>query len=212
MKSHRVGFCWLLVSLLLTGLATGQALTNADFEAGSMAGWETFGIGWRTSSFSNEVSVDAHSGVFGLVNDVKKDDKEEWRGVSQAIPVRKGDVCSATAWIRAFNARHAEGMLEFHFLDEDRKVIDFMQSEIVSGEEPYRQVDIQDATAPKNAEWLLVRGVVHMKAPPPGEEEFIMFDDFQVTVLSKAEQKKASGSTSIQDRIAKRAAERAGSP
>ena len=173
--------------MLMLTCTTGfpQALTNLGFEAGNMTGWETFGSGWRISSFSNDAGSDAHSGAAGAVNDVMKDDKDEWRGILQSMPASYGMLCSASVWIRTLKAKNSEALLELQFTDKDKKVLAIKQSEPVSGNDPYTQVEVDRLEAPKKTEWLLVRGIVHMTSPPGKDNNFIMFDDFEVIVTNK---------------------------
>lgn len=199
----------LLGIALVSGRAVwAQALTNEGFEAGTLAGWETFGPGWRTSGFTNELGSDARSGAYGLVTDIKKGMEDEWRGISQTVPAKRGMIYSGAVWIRAMKARDVEAMLEFQFLDGEKRIVDMYQSGVVSGDEPFTQVEISGVQPPKGTEWLAVRGVVHVKQRPGGGEQFVMFDDFQLTVTSKtakAKSGKPGPSSRIEERMAKRA-------
>jgi len=212
MRSRAVLF-GVVAGLVLSGSVTrGQALTNEGFEAGGLAGWTAFGTGWRTSSFSNELGSDAHSGELGLVTDIKKGVKDEWRGVFQTVPAERNALYTGSVWIRALNARSADAMLEFQFLDKDNQILGVEQSLTISGSEPYTRVEITAVQPPKHTEWLSVRGVVHITAPTGRDDQFILFDDFELSVTNKSSRAKLNGgrsSTSVEERIAKRAADRA---
>lgn len=176
---------WVVVAACAVGVvagsdALGQMLTNVSFEEGTAA-WETFGTGWRVSNNSN----DTHSGAVGLVNDVYEGDKEEWRGVSQAVPAKHGELYSGSVWIRSLQVGQAEGSLEFQFIG-DKKVLEFKQSDPVTDDQPFTLVEISDVEPPKGTDTLLVRGIVHMTKPPDKETDFFIFDDFELSVTNKS--------------------------
>ncbi len=183
---------WVGIVVAGTG-AFAQTLTNEGFEAG-MTGWETFGPNWRTSSFSNDSGSDAHSGSLGLVNDIQPADKDEWRGVSQVVPAEHRMVYSGSVWIRALNVKDGEAFLEFQFKDKDGKVLDFKQSDLVTDDQPFTQVWIENVEAPKKTETLCIRGVVHMTRSPDKETDFFGFDDFLLSVTNKASKSGRGGS------------------
>jgi hypothetical protein len=188
MRGGRLGF-WVVcgwVGLVVAGTGvSAQSLTNEGFEAG-LAGWETFGPGWRTSSFSNDAGSDAHGGSIGLVNDIQPADKDEWRGVSQVVEATHGMVFSGSVWIRGLNVKDGEAFLEFQFKDNDGKILEFKQSDPVTDDQPFTQVTIETAEPPKKTETLCIRGVVHMTRPPDKETDFFGFDDFSLSVTNKA--------------------------
>ena len=210
--SRHVVVVGVVVGLLLAcSAARGQSLTNAGFEAGGLTGCTAFGPGWRTSSFTNETDSDAHSGQLGLVTDIKKGDKDEWRGVFQTVPAERGSLYAGSVWIRAIKASGAEAMLEFQFLDKDNQVLDMEQSLPISGDEPFTRVEIKALQPPKRTEWLSVRGVVHITTPAGKENQFVLFDDFELSVTNKSAKSKSKtgrSTTSIEDRITKRALSR----
>lgn len=203
MSSHRFAlgaFC-LSAFLLTSPRGFGQALTNASFESG-MAGWETFGEGWRTSGSASETDSDAHSGTLGIVNDVKENDKDEWRGVTQAVEAKRGMLYSASAWIRTLNAKNAECFLEFQFVDKDGKIISFQQSEPVTEDQPFTQLHIGPVEPPKLTRTLLLRGIVHVTKQADADTDFFIFDDFELSVTNKSSKSKSDGkTTSRADRI-----------
>ncbi|MFH0953156.1 MAG: hypothetical protein V1873_02375 [Verrucomicrobiota bacterium] len=180
MRSRWVMAVVCAVGLVVGSDALGQILTNVSFEEG-MTGWETFGTGWRASKDSN----DTHSGAAGIVNDVYEGDKEEWRGVSQAVPAKHRELYSGSVWIRSLQVGQAEGSLEFQFLG-DKKVLEVKQSDPVNSDQPFTRVEIRDVEPPKGTDTLLVRGIVHMKKPPDKETDFFIFDDFELSVTNKS--------------------------
>ena len=92
---------------------------------------------------------------------------------------------SGSVWIRAFKGQDGEAMLEFQFLDKDKNVMEFKQSEAVSGDQAYTQVEIKNAEPPKHAELLAIRGIVHMTKQPGKEGNYFLFDDFELSAVSK---------------------------
>ena len=211
MSRHVVVFGILLGLAFAVPGVRGQSLTNEGFEVGGLSGWTVFGPGWRTSSFSNDLGCDAHSGELGLVTDIKKNDKDEWRGVFQVVPAGRGSLYTGSVWIRAIKARSAEAMLEFQFLNKDNEILGIEQSLSISGSEPFTRVEINGVQPPKHTEWISVRGVVHITSLTGNDDQFVMFDDFELSVTNKNSRGKSSGrsSTSLEERIAKRAADRA---
>lgn len=166
--------------------ARGQALTNASFEEGTTAGWEAFGPGWRVSAWSNETASDAHSGAFGAVNDVKKGEADEWRGISQAVPAEHGMLYAVSAWVKALDVKDAEAFLELQFLDDDGKLMESVQSDIVKDDQPFTLIQVDAVNPPKRTKSLLVRGIVHRVKPPDDTIDVFAFDDFELTVTNKS--------------------------
>lgn len=211
--SSPVMVCGVLLGLVLASPgACGQSLTNAGFEAGGLSGWTVFGPGWRTSSFSNDLGCDAHSGELGLVTDIKKNDKDEWRGVFQVLPAERGSLYTGSVWIRAIKARSAEAMLEFQFLNKDNEVLGIEQSMTVSGSEPYTRVEINGVQPPKHTEWISVRGVVYSRPSPARMISSYSSTTSRCPMTNKNSKGKSGGgrsTTTLEERIAKRAADRA---
>lgn len=190
--------------VLAASSAPGQTLTNASFETGTTDGWETFGPGWRVSAWSNETVADAHSGVFGAVDDVKEGEKEEWRGISQLVPAKHGQLYSGAVWVRSVDASEAECFLEFQFLDGDKKVLEHKQSDPVKDAATFTRLEIAEIDPPKGTRTLIVRGVVHMTKPPDKTVDVFVFDDFELTVADKKSKSNGKKMMTPEERIRSR--------
>ena len=65
---------------------------------------------------------------------------------------------------------------------------------------------------PKDTKWISVRGVVHITALAGKDDQSVLFDDFALSVTNKNSKGKSGGgrsTTTLEERIAKRAADRA---
>lgn len=149
---------------------------DRSFESGVLdeSAWSTFGAGWRLG-----VGGDAHSGVFGAVNDVLSSQAgEEWRGIYQFLPVTPGQTYAASVYIRTLNVESSESWLEVQWLDADSNFISQVQSDYVTADQPFTLVELSPLTPPANAAYANLRGVVRMFALPVENEDFHIFDDF----------------------------------
>jgi len=188
MQPFQRRFCAMCLVILVSGWAPAVRATflqNAGFESGDFQGWSIFGSGWRPSTYVGEMDSDAHSGTFGMVNDVDMLNTGEWRGVTQTVPVRPREHYAGGAWIRAFRVKHSESYFEVHFLDSAGKVVMWYQSDHVGFDQTFHFMSVDDMIAPSNAVAASVRGVVHVTGSPMSETEFHIFDDFVFGTLQE---------------------------
>ncbi len=157
---------------------SATTLTNPGFETGDFTGWSTFGTGWRTST-----GADAHTGIYGVVDDVNTNDTDVYRGVFQNVSITPGAHYSGSVWIRAVNVETSRSYFELQFLDITNAVVTTYQSSLVTSDQPFTLTSIANIVAPANAVALSVRGIVWMPSAPTINTDFHIFDDFQVTEL-----------------------------
>jgi hypothetical protein len=147
---------------------------DRSFESGTLDAWMTFGVAWRLG-----VGGDAHSGLYGIVNDVMNvQGGEEWRGIYQILPVTPGQTYEASAYIRTFQVAHSASWIEVQWLDAASNFISQVQSAYVTADQPFTLVELSPLSPPANAAYASLRGVVQMFALPGAETEFHIFDDF----------------------------------
>lgn len=172
-------YFYLCTAVFLIGATTVSAgdlqMSDPGFESGDLAGWSTFGQGWRIST-----DEDAQSGSSGAVNDVLASDADEWRGVYQNIPIAPGKTYSAEVSIRAVNVHTSSSWLELQWLDKNGKVISQLQSPPVTEDQPFSVMELEHVYAPPGTVSASVRGVVNMSAKPESDAEFHIFDDFRI--------------------------------
>ena len=167
----------------LTLLAAGPAahaieLANAGFEKANLSGWDTFGGGWRTSGWAGDQFADFHSGKLGCVCDVDARRTNEWRGISQNVPVQAGARYSGGVWIRTFGIRTSASYFEVQFLDGAGAVLEHFQSVPVQQDQPFTFAGVEGVEAPKGAVSARIRGIVRVTGKPSMTPEFHVFDDF----------------------------------
>lgn len=148
-------------------------VANRSFESGDLAGWSTFGQGWRIGA-----GGDALSGLYGLVNDVLDSDVDEFRGLFQVLPVATGTTYVASVQIRALNLESSESWLEIQWLDGVGALLGQAQSPHVVADQPFTLVELRTLEPPPDAVSISVRGIVQMHSPPGANADFHVFDDF----------------------------------
>ncbi len=170
-----------LAAIMVTLPATVQAnlLTNPDFETGDLTGWGTFGSGWRISG-----GADAHSGSFGVVDDIFATDTPGFRGVSQVLAATPGTEYTGSVWIRgvSLEAGKTEAWLEFQFLDGSNGVLLQLQSTHVTADQPFTFMSIASAVAPVGTVNVRVQGIA-WEVAQPADTDFPIFDNFQFDVV-----------------------------
>jgi len=167
-----------LLTLTLTASAQTELLSNRGFETGTFTNWYTFGQGWRTGG-----GGDAHSGLYGAINDVLTSDGEEWRGLVQTVPVLQGETYVASVYIHTLNVEDSASYLEVQWLDNAGALISQISSSHVTNDQPFTQALLDDMIAPMGAVTASVRGVVHMISTPTSDTDFHIFDDFSFVQL-----------------------------
>lgn len=195
MKMFRLGFVAPVAAML--GLALNAAcenlVQNPGFEDG-MTGWECFGRGWRASNWRNVEASDAYSGAMGMVDDISPGDTEdEWRAVSQAVPVRGALSYTARVRIRTFNMGQSASYLEIQFLDARTNLLKQFQSEPVTNDQPFRVVAIEGVGSPRDAVSAVVRGVVHVMPGARDGVGFHVFDDFELDAVQRSGRSERTG-------------------
>ncbi len=172
-----------LALLLLSSNASGQnMLTNPGFETGDLTGWSTFGTGWRTST-----GADAHSGTYGVVNDVLTTDSTGFRGIYQNFPASAGKLYSASVYIRTVNLDNSQSWLEVQFLDGSNSVLLQLQQPgaHVTTDQAFTLYQLLDMTAPAGTATISIRGIVQETSMPVIGTNFHIFDDFYYRDLSR---------------------------
>ncbi len=166
-----------LVAVLAGALTlTGRAdLINPGFETGDFTGWSTFGQGWRLGT-----GGDANSGTYGAVDDVLTTDVDDWRGIYQEVSVVGGDTYNVSVYIRAVNVESSESWLELQWLDASHSVISQLQTAHVTADQSFTRMALDGVIAPVNAVGASVRGIVNMTSAPTGDNDFHIFDNFEV--------------------------------
>ncbi|NLG35179.1 MAG: hypothetical protein GX548_07485 [Lentisphaerae bacterium] len=161
---------------LATSAAYANLLHNPGFENGDLAGWETFGLGWRLGT-----GDDAYMGTHGLVCDILPEhEHENWRGVFQNVPVTAGQVYTADVEIRTVNIHGSSSWLELQWIDADGFILDQMQTLWVTIDQPFATARFEQVIAPPGAVTASIRGVIFMEtAPSEGSPEFHVFDNFR---------------------------------
>ena len=155
-------------------------VTNRSFETGDLAGWTTFGQGWRTG-----MGADACSGLYGAVNDVLDSDVDEFRGLFQILPVDPLETYMASVQIRTLNLESSESWLEIQWRDAAETVISQVQSPHVTADQPFSLVELRTLEPPTNAVTVSVRAIVQMNSPPVEGADFHVFDDASFLPMSE---------------------------
>jgi len=164
----------LTAGLALAASAGAAPLDNPGFEAGDFSGWTTFGLGWRIGT-----GEDAATGASGAVCDVLPGQSgEPWRGLFQNVPVASGSTYTAGVDLRTVNLREAAAWLELQWLDENDTVLNQLQSDWFTIDQPFTAVTLPAVTAPPDAVAASIRGIVFIEYPAD-EPEFIIFDNFR---------------------------------
>jgi len=158
--------------------ASAELVVNGGFETGDLTSWSTFGQNWRIAT-----GADAHSGTYGLVNDVLNTDVDNWRGVYQTVPITAGLDYTAGVYIRTVSLEISSSWFELQWLDSGGGVINQLQSSIVTSDQAFTFMGVGTVTAPANAVNASVRGVVNM-ASAPTDTDFHVFDDFTMDVAT----------------------------
>lgn len=168
--------------LLLAALgARADLLNNAGFETDGLAGWSTFGQGWRTSN-----GADAHSGATGVVNDILVSDVDQWRGLVQRVPVIPDNFYSGGVYARAVSIGDSEAFFELQFLDEDGDVIEQHQSAHITADQAFTYTGLASILAPAGAVTASVRAIVFKPSSPSDPPDFFIFDDFSFSNTTPA--------------------------
>jgi len=178
MKTTTRLLCIIGCILIAATAASAELVVNGGFETGDTSGWSTFGQGWRIGT-----GGDAHSGVYGLVNDVLVGDVDSYRGVYQTVPVTAGQDYSAGAYIHTVSLESSSSWFELQWLDSGGGIISQLQSTIVTSDQAFTFMGVGTVTAPGNAVNASVRGIVNM-ASAPTDSDFHVFDDFTMTAVA----------------------------
>ncbi len=171
--------------VLLVSAAEANLLRNPGFEEGALEGWKTFGQNWRQSSFVNDEVSDYRTGRSGVVCDVATNDVNEWRGIQQTVPARKGLRYSAGAWVRTDGIEGSETYLEIRFLDSEGELIEQHQSGHVAADQPFTEMILDDIVAPSGTVYASVGAVIRMRHRPAAWTGFFVFDDFEFDVVQR---------------------------
>jgi hypothetical protein len=164
----------LIIAAALMGLQcfADGLLINPGFETGDFTGWSTFGTGWRLG-----IGVDAHSGVYGAVNEIREHDVSEFRGIYQNLPVVGGNAYQAGVHLRTESMNHSEAWLEIQWLDKSGRVISQLQSPRSTISHGFKRLHLKNMVAPNNAVAVSVRGIVMMRSTADAPD-YSIFDDF----------------------------------
>lgn len=148
-------------------------VSNRSFETGDFSGWSAFGQGWYIGT-----GADAHSGADGAANAVSASESDNYRGLSQNVPVTAGKTYTGSVHIRAVNVRSSESWFEVQWLDTNGGLITQTQSVHVVADQSFTPVQLTDLIAPAGAVTASVRGIIYMSAPPASDADYHVFDDF----------------------------------
>lgn len=173
MKTCTSIFLGFLCVLSAVNSAVAQ-LENPGFETGSLAGWSTFGYGWRLISAS-----EARSGEYALaVDNLLELDEDTWHGVVQEVPVTERHSYTAGMYVQSQNVRYSSIFLEIQWLDEHGHVLHQVRAPAVNRNQPYRLVELKKMRAPVGAVRASIRGIFFMPGLPRNDKALFVFDDF----------------------------------
>lgn len=162
----------LLFVVLATVAAQANMVRNHSFDTGNMSSWDTFGTGWRLGT-----GADARSGRNGVVNEIRRRDSDEFRGIHQTVTVLPDSLYSGGVYIRAVNVETVEAWFELQFLDRRGNVLSQHESTHVRANQDFTFVGLRDVLTPHEAVRASVRGIVLVLSAPT-ETAYVAFDDF----------------------------------
>jgi beta-glucanase (GH16 family) len=136
-RAGPVSGCLVLMALLFTGeVHASNILTSAGFEAGSLAGWTTFGN--SIGNVSIQSGAVAHSGTYYLKTYGQFIGATNYSGVYQDRPLAPSNTCTADGWAYTAysdgNGIHGQDAiwLELSFRDASYNALALYRSPVVT--------------------------------------------------------------------------------